>query len=119
MTNTVSIVKKYGAQLDGTRKGRGFSRSELQEVGLSIYSAIKLGIRSDPLRKTKHQKNIDDLRTFLDSMDKDANRPSIKSRSIKAHKGRTHRGLTSSGKRARGLLRTRGLKSARSHKLKH
>ena len=117
MTKTTSLVKKRGA-LDTIRKGRGFSRSELKEAGLSIHSAIKLGIRTDSLRKTKHQKNIDDLRTFLDSKDKGVSQRSIKSQSVKAHKGRTHRGLTASGKRARGLLRTRGLKSARSHKLK-
>ncbi len=118
MINTTSIVKKRGA-IDSTRKGRGFSKDELKEAGLSTHSAIKLGIKTDSLRKTKHQKNIDELRNFLDSKDKSASRPSIKSRSIKAHKGRTHRGLTASGKRSRGLLRTRGLKSARSHKLKH
>ncbi|WP_455369779.1 ribosomal protein L13e [[Eubacterium] cellulosolvens] len=123
MTNAASIVKKRGAPMDSIRKGRGFSKSELHEAGLSIYSAIRLGIRSDPLRKTKHQKNIDELRAFLDSMDKHAlkiRQLSItKSRqSVKAHRGRTHRGLTSSGKRTRGLLRTRGLKSTRNYKFK-
>ena len=121
MTNKASIVKQRGPQIDATRKGRGFSRSELQEAGLSIHSAIRLGIRSDPLRKTKHQKNIDELQAFLDSISKDASKirklPITKSRrSLKAHRGRTQRGLTSSGKRARGLLRTRGLKSTRSFK---
>ena len=72
MTNTTSIVKQRGAHLDATRKGRGFSESELHEADLSIHAAIRLGIRSDPLRRTKHQKNIDELRLLLDSMDKDA-----------------------------------------------
>jgi hypothetical protein len=123
MDNTLSIVKQRGALIDTTRKGRGFSESELREAGLSIHAAIRLGIRSDPLRRTKHQKNIDQLRLFLNSMDKDA----LKTRkvsntrhrqTVKPHKGRTHRGLTSSGKRTRGLLRTRGLKSTKNYKYK-
>ena len=123
MTNTVSIVKQRGAPIGTTRKGRGFSESELHEAGLSIHAAIRLGIRSDPLRRTKHQKNIEQLRLLLDSMDKDALK--IRQHSItrcrqsaKAHKGRTQRGLTSSGKRTRGLLRTRGLKSTKHYKYK-
>jgi ribosomal protein L15E len=36
----------------------------------------------------------------------------------KPHKGRTERGLTSSGKRTRGLLRTRGLKNTKNYKFK-
>ncbi|MCW4042224.1 MAG: ribosomal protein L13e [Candidatus Bathyarchaeota archaeon] len=123
MTNTVSIVKQRGAHMGATRKGRGFSKSELYEAGLSIHAAIRLGIRSDPLRRTKHQKNIDELRLLVDSMDKDALK--IRQHSItrcrqssKPHRGRTHRGLTSSGKRTRGLLRTRGLKSTRNYKFK-
>lgn len=123
MTNTTSIVKQRGAHPDATRKGRGFSKSELHEAGLSIHAAIRLGIRSDPLRRTKHQKNIDELRLLVDSMDKDALK--IRQHSItrcrqssKPHRGRTHRGLTSSGKRTRGLLRTRGLKSTRNYKFK-
>ena len=123
MTNTASIVKQRGAHLDTTRKGRGFSKSELHEAGLSIHAAIRLGIRSDPLRRTKHQKNIDELRAFLDSMDKNALKIRQLSitrcrQSVKAHQGRTQRGLTSSGKRTRGLLRTRGLKSTRNYKFK-
>ena len=123
MDNTASIVRQRGAHIDTTRKGRGFSESELHEAGLSIHAAIRLGIRSDPLRRTKHQKNIDQLRLLLDSMDKDA----LKTRKLsntrhrqtaKPHKGRTHRGLTSSGKRTRGLLRTRGLKSTKNYKYK-
>lgn len=123
MSNTASIVKLRGGDLDITRKGRGFSKSELHEAGLSIPAAIRLGIRSDPLRRTKHQKNIDELRLLLESMDKDALKTrqcSIKRcrQSVKAHKGRTQRGLTSSGKRTRGLLRTRGLKSTKNYKFK-
>ncbi|MGB6681907.1 MAG: ribosomal protein L13e [Candidatus Bathyarchaeia archaeon] len=123
MTNTTSIVKQRGAHLDATRKGRGFSESELHEADLSIHAAIRLGIRSDPLRRTKHQKNIDELRLLLDSMDKDALKLRQHSitrcrQSAKPHHGRVHRGLTSSGKRTRGLLRTRGLKNTRTYKFK-
>jgi hypothetical protein len=123
LTNAVSIVKQRGAHIGTTRKGRGFSESELHEAGLSIYAAIRLGIRSDPLRRTKHQKNIEQLRLLLDSMDKDALKIKQLSntrcrKTAKPHQGRTQRGLTSSGKRTRGLLRTRGLKSTKHYKFK-
>lgn len=43
-------------------KGKGFSRDELAEVGLSFRRALKLGIPVDTRRKTKHKKNIEILR---------------------------------------------------------
>jgi ribosomal protein L13E len=33
-----------------SRKGKGFSRGELKEVGLSLKQALKLGIQIDPRR---------------------------------------------------------------------
>jgi len=41
-----------------SRKGKGFSRAELKEIGLDTKMALKLGIPIDPRRKTKHDENI-------------------------------------------------------------
>jgi hypothetical protein len=48
-----------------SRKGKGFSRGELKEVGLSIKQALKLGIQIDPRRSTRHGENVKTLKTYL------------------------------------------------------
>lgn len=46
-------------------KGRGFSRTELKEVGLSVKQALVLGIPIDPKRSTQHSENVETLKTHL------------------------------------------------------
>jgi predicted flap endonuclease-1-like 5' DNA nuclease len=46
-------------------KGRGFSRKELKEVGLSVKQALVLGIPIDPKRSTQHRENVETLKTHL------------------------------------------------------
>ncbi len=48
-----------------SRKGRGFSRKELNEVGLSLKQALALGIPIDPKRSTQHRENVETLKTHL------------------------------------------------------
>ena len=47
------------------RIGRGFSRGELREVNLSVKEALKLGIPVDVRRSTRHNENIETLKSFL------------------------------------------------------
>jgi len=47
------------------RAGRGFSKLELKEVGLSLKRARSLGIPIDPRRRSKHEWNIRNLKQFL------------------------------------------------------
>ena len=47
------------------RAGRGFSREELREVGLSFTDALKLAIPIDTRRSTKHEANVKNLRTYV------------------------------------------------------
>ncbi len=54
----------------GLRKGRGFSKLELMEVGLSIRDARRLGIPVDPRRRSKHDWNIKILQEYLKSLQK-------------------------------------------------
>ena len=49
-----------------TRKGKGFSREELREVGLSFSEALKRKIPIDTRRSTKHEENVEMLRTALE-----------------------------------------------------
>jgi large subunit ribosomal protein L13e len=48
-----------------TRKGRGYSRWELEEVGLSLRQALKLGIQIDVRRSSKHNENVKTLKKYL------------------------------------------------------
>jgi len=104
--------------------GRGFSKSELKEVGLSSSTARRLGIVTDDRRKTKHQVNVDSLQEMLKTtgksipeLVKEADPTRIRFTSG-PHYGRAQRGLTSSGKRMRGLLRSRGSRGTRGYKFK-
>jgi large subunit ribosomal protein L13e len=47
------------------RPGRGFSRAELKEVNLSVKEALKLGIPVDVRRSTKHDENVEILRSYI------------------------------------------------------
>lgn len=49
-----------------TRFGRGYSKNELVQSGVTnIHVARKRKIPVDPLRKTSHVENIEQLKTFL------------------------------------------------------
>ena len=48
-----------------SRKGKGFSRGELKEVGLSLKQALKLRIQIDARRSSKHGENVKTLKTYL------------------------------------------------------
>lgn len=57
------IVKRHLRYIELTRNGRGFSKSELKELGLiNINFARNNGIPVDVLRKTKIPENIEQLK---------------------------------------------------------
>ncbi|MGQ9542870.1 MAG: ribosomal protein L13e [Candidatus Bathyarchaeia archaeon] len=58
-------VKRRSGLGHRINRGRGFSKLEIHEVGLSVSSARRLGIIVDTLRKTKHQGNVDRLKELL------------------------------------------------------
>ena len=50
------------------RRGRGFSKKELQESGLSIAEARNLGLIIDLRRKSFYQDNVEVLKSYAEEM---------------------------------------------------
>jgi ribosomal protein L13E len=46
------------------RKGRGYSLAELKEADLDLRSARNDGVSVDVWRRTKHQENVEQLRSI-------------------------------------------------------
>lgn len=52
---------------DGKKRiGKGFSIEELRKAGLNKADAKRLEIRVDPRRKTAHDANVSELKTFAE-----------------------------------------------------
>lgn len=60
-----TVSAKVPKQLGKQRCGRGFSRDELKEAGSNVNEAHRLGLLVDQRRKTKHEENVEALKTFL------------------------------------------------------
>jgi len=67
-------------QLGKQRFGRGFSRDELKEAGSNAKEAHRLGLLVDLRRKTKHEENVEALKTFLKEK-RPASKPKAKPKS--------------------------------------
>jgi len=63
------IVKSSDGHL---RVGKGFSKAELSQVGLSLREAKKLGIPIDKRRKTAYVENINQLLEFVKAKKKNS-----------------------------------------------
>jgi len=48
-----------------TREGRGFSRNELLQAGLSFGEALRLGIPIDKRRNTVYEENVATLKNWV------------------------------------------------------
>ena len=60
------IVKRVNNGILITRNGRGYSMSELLQLGVTdIRVARKNKVPIDPFRKTTHKENIEQLKAFL------------------------------------------------------
>ena len=62
MVKAESVVFKKNGK---PRKGKGFSREELKKAGLGFKEALKLGVPIDIRRRTIHEENVKDVKSFL------------------------------------------------------
>jgi large subunit ribosomal protein L13e len=56
------ILKPNGKQRDG----RGFSPEELKKAGLNKTEAARIGIPTDPRRKTAHDENVEAIKAYAE-----------------------------------------------------
>ena len=54
------VFKTGGKQ----RRGKGFSRAEIQKAGLTLPELLRLGVPVDPKRRTAHDENVEALKTL-------------------------------------------------------
>ncbi len=100
MVRMISPVVRRGTK---ERTGRGFSRYELKEAGLTVGEARHLGVPVDLNRSTSYGDNVERLKGWVKEAKKEGFRVPRPKQSSKGHRGRAYRGLTSSGKKMRGL----------------
>lgn len=62
------ILRKHGGIDQGVRVGRGFSKGELEAVGLDFKKALKLGLRIDKRRRSIHEWNIEALKKYIEKL---------------------------------------------------
>jgi len=62
------VVRRKGKK----RRGKGLSRDELSELGLGFRQALRLGIRIDTRRRSKHKENVETLKKRLERTPKKA-----------------------------------------------
>ena len=62
-------VVKRGMKI---RKGKGFSKAELKDAGLSVNAALKQGIPIDSRRLTEHEENVKMLKTYIEKTEPEA-----------------------------------------------
>jgi large subunit ribosomal protein L13e len=87
------------------REGKGFSKEELKETGLSPGEAKRLGIPVDTRRKTSYEDNVETLKEYLKEAKEAKIKVSKPKQTGKPVKGRAYRGMTSAGKKVRNLSR--------------
>ncbi|OYT27798.1 MAG: hypothetical protein B6U95_05590 [Thermofilum sp. ex4484_82] len=103
------LIKHAGVPPRKYRKGRGYSKGEIQALGLTMIEARKLGIYVDSRRKTVYDENIERLKEWLERVKKgeieppDPTMPKVIK--VKPAGKKVFKGKTMAGRKMRGLLK--------------
>jgi large subunit ribosomal protein L13e len=86
------ILKPNGKQ----RNGRGFSPEELKKAGINKTEAARIGIPTDPRRKTAHDENVETIKAYAEKKKAEAKpkKPKPEPENKKNLKARNHRNKT-------------------------
>ncbi len=106
MVRMISPIVETGKK---AREGKGFSKAELNAVGLTHGNAKSYGIPSDPKRGSSHDENVEALKEYMKEakdLDIKVSKPKMTS---KPHVGRAYRARTSAGQKIKGLRKHKGL----------
>jgi len=68
---TKGILKK-GHVERSMKRGKGFSKAELEDAEISINEAMKYGIPIDSRRSTKHEENVNALKSYIEKIKTEA-----------------------------------------------
>ena len=106
MVRMISPIVESGKRI---REGKGFSKTELNAVGLTLGNAKSYGIPSDPKRGSSREENIEALKEYMKKakdLDIKGSKPKMTG---KPHVGRAYRARTSAGQKIKGLRKIKGL----------
>ncbi len=78
-----AIVVRHVQGTFETRLGRGFSKAELREAGISVANARKLSVRVDPKRQTKMEENVKAIKTWLRGSSKRKSDGKLREKTVK------------------------------------
>lgn len=103
------LIRKGKYSTAKPRDGKGFSLGELKEAGISKEQAKALGIYIDERRRSVHKENIEMLKQFIEAYKEGKVLVVTRKKKVGAspQSGRVFRGLTPSGKKSRGLVKSR------------
>jgi len=103
------LIRRGKYSIAKPRDGKGFSLGELKEAGIPKDQAKILGIYIDERRRSVHKENVELLRQFIEAYKagKVLVVPRKKRVGASPQSGRVFRGLTPSGKKSRGLVKSR------------
>lgn len=103
------LIRKGKYIVPKSRVGKGFSLGELKEAGVSREQVKALGIYIDERRRSVHKENINLLKQFIEAYKEGKILAVTRKKKVGAspQSGRVFRGLTPSGRKSRGLVKSR------------